>query len=635
LSGLEHSFEQALSSVLYEVSDTETPSLCFADFNLSECHEIASQTCEQVSQQNGVFLTEEQYLGLWQKNINLPIPPDKESPQFDPSGIKYSNALERRVARMVRYQKALSQHEQETQTRTRLRTQILTIRDYFSQSRMGYLDYVRATLGILSGQANKIALPSRAVSVLKGMAEDKAHDKTLPNISPSFANSFFFTPKPFQLSERLRKQHTFICGGTGSGKSQTILNIVQHYLTKDTKPALIVFDPHGPLATAIAKSKEFIKNDRLVYIDLAPNAKVRAAFNPFDLADNQKSTELMNPLQKHLAAALGQLFEQGVSPQMKALLVPCVGVMLHRDGSTLMDLYKIMGQGADGDLVKYGREKLPNALDRQFFAQDFVDKKSYGETKAALKRRLFDLVRDPIIQQFLCQPSTIDLPAAIEAGKVIVVNFRQGKTDEDVIRTIGQLLTGYISGYAIRRHAQNMRSPRTIHLFQDECHYFVSPKIREILTETRKFKLHATLATQTLKQVGANDSAVVDLIVANCGVFHVGSVGGDTATKLGKLMGVKAEDVTKLPSLSFYIWQRGRIAVRTKIPYIGTKYSIKADAWNTARKEQYQRYYKANGTSANPRYSREHKPPSFEMKLPPLDPIKEARLATKPFDPKT
>jgi len=37
--------------------------------------------------------------------------------------------------------------------------------------------------------------------------------------------------------------------------------------------------------------------------------------------------------------------------------------MLHRNGSTLMDLYKIMGQGADGDLVKYGREKLPNALD--------------------------------------------------------------------------------------------------------------------------------------------------------------------------------------------------------------------------------------------------------------------------------
>jgi len=55
---------------------------------------------------------------------------------------------------------------------------------------------------------------------------------------------------------------------------------------------------------------------------------------------------------------------------------------------------------------------------------------------------------------------------------------------------------------------------RAIHLFADECQYFVSPTIKQIMGEARKFGLYATLATQRTEQVGKD---LLDAIFGNVG----------------------------------------------------------------------------------------------------------------------
>ena len=602
---MDNSFEAALSEALdSQPRKLAGNPLTFSRFKLADNQALSVHLCNSIAEYTGQFMTETGFMHTPQRSLSTPISPDPNDARFllsknkkyPPALIeKYGLAKVRAVDTAKAYKQALDAHKKETQIHSRLRAQTLFVRDAFSQDRMGYLDYVFTALRVMAGQSTRMAIPknvSLADLAFSGNRESPLSQiPQKPLVPAGFVDSFFFTSRDFAINEVMRWRHTFICGATGSGKSQTILNIIRHYLTVNTDTAVVVFDPHGEeLAQVTAQFREFAQNDRLAYIDAKFDPKHRVGFNPFDTTD--KSEAGLNALQGQLAAAIGQLFEQGMSPQMENVLIPCVGVLLHRDNSTLTDLYHFMDDDSNHELVKHGQTALPNEFDREFFKRDFVSKE-YSETKLALRRRLFKLLRDPDIRSFLCGESTFDLESLIEQGKVIVFNFRKSAVNEDVTKTIGQLLTAYISGYAVRRYRKRQGSRRRVHLILDECQYFTSPQFREILTETRKYRLHATLATQTFDQLGKTEKAVIDLVVANVGVFHVGTVAGQTATKMAKVMSLKDSDLENQQNLGFVVYERGKRAIHTTVPYVGAeKFAMKPEQWQQVKARQLESYYR-------------------------------------------
>jgi DNA helicase HerA-like ATPase len=48
----------------------------------------------------------------------------------------------------------------------------------------------------------------------------------------------------------------FISGGTGSGKSETLKHLIRSYVLDDPDNAIIIFDPHGKLATEVAAMRD-------------------------------------------------------------------------------------------------------------------------------------------------------------------------------------------------------------------------------------------------------------------------------------------------------------------------------------------------------------------------------------------
>ncbi|MEM9091006.1 MAG: type IV secretory system conjugative DNA transfer family protein [Cyanobacteria bacterium P01_F01_bin.53] len=405
---------------------------------------------------------------------------------------------------------------------------------------------------------------------------------------PAFVESFFFAPTTLWINEKAREKHTFICAGTGSGKSESIKHIARHYVTANTEPTIVVLDPHDDLAQDIARFRQNADNGRLIYVNPTLFKGRRIAFNPFDTTD--KDEHNLNFGQRQFLGALEQLFGQSFTAPQKALLTPCLGVLLHMDGTTFADLVTFMDDDRNTALVNYGKANLPNQADREFMRDQFYSS-NFEATKQALRYRFYELVRDPVVRDFLCSESTFDFANALDTGKIICFGFDRDRVTEDAVKTIGQLINAYLVSFAMRR-PQGQRRP--IHLFADECQYFISPTISQIMGETRKFGLHATLATQRIEQVGKD---VQKAILGNVGTYLIGRSKDDTAEKMGKeIPQLSANDIRELPPLHFYQIELDRDPVKARIEVIGRKkeYLLSGEEWLKVLLAQGRAYYQPN-----------------------------------------
>ena len=387
----------------------------------------------------------------------------------------------------------------------------------------------------------------------------------------------------FSVDERQRRLHTFVVGRTGVGKSVLLHNFIRHYLAWNREPSLVLFDPHGDLARSAARDRAFRKSDRLVYLNFNGIAGKHVHLNPFELKNC--SEQNLNRAQLQFAGAVEQIVGQKFTPVQRTLIRACLGIMLHKPNTTLVDLVRLLQDEQNVDLVRYGREYLPNEIDRQFFATTF-EKSHYRATKQALVARLTDIVRDPFVRRFTCHPSSFNLGEVLDSGKVLMVCFDPSKQSPDTIRTIGQLLNAAILSHVLGRTPYK-RQP--IHLFVDECQYFVSPTIEDILGESRKFGLYATLATQRVERL---DPDLQDAILGNVGTMWVGASRHTTADKLAKETDLKSEQIRALPNLTFYQIASNHPAKRQQLSFLGNRYAMSAKDWAKVTRQQAKQYYR-------------------------------------------
>lgn len=300
--------------------------------------------------------------------------------------------------------------------------------------------------------------------------------------------------------------------------------------------------------------------------------------------EHKTVNELYNR-QLQFRGALEQIGGSAFTPPQKTFILPLLGVLLHKDDTTFHDLVRFLDDNRNHDLVEYGKAHLPNAEHRNFFKSQFRQS-TKTPTKEALSARFSDIAGNPAISDFLCKKSTFDFEKCIESGKVIVFEFRFGDQNKDAITTIGQLINAYLVSYAMSRKSDKARP---IHLFADECQYFVSPTIEEIMGETRKFGLYATLATQRVEQTG---KPLLKAILGNVGCYFVGRSLGDTAILMGKELPVNASEIREMESLQFYQIEPDRKPVKLKIPILSGKHVSESKAWKSLCEKQKMLYYR-------------------------------------------
>ncbi len=136
-----------------------------------------------------------------------------------------------------------------------------------------------------------------------------------------------------------------------------------------------------------------------------------------------------------------------------------------------------------------------------------------------------------------------------------------------------------------------------IHLFIDECQYFVSPTMSEILGESRKFGLYITVATQRIERL---NSDLQDAILGNVGNIWVGNSRHTTAEKLSRETDIDAEKIRKLQNLQFFQVATSEPTKRQHLRYIGNRYCMSPKLWQNILKQQSQKYYRKSSTPESP-----------------------------------
>lgn len=405
-----------------------------------------------------------------------------------------------------------------------------------------------------------------------------------PKFLEMFVGQIPIMPEPEET-----KRHTYITGGSGSGKSE-LLKVLIHSATKRNGEAVVVIDPHGDLTSQIAKWEMFSNSDRLLYIDPYLSGEHIPPFNPFDVAASVPMQE-REVIAQQLVDAFEQLLKgsagNSLTVNMRTVLTPCILTLLDRPNSTMADLQRFMDDRHNQDLVNLGRQSKRGAISR-FFEHDYVNDGTLQVSKTAVSRKLQSLFNTYAFDEVVNSKNSIDFGTAVNSGKVILLNLSKGRLGSEASEAFGRLIVATIQGLALRRANIPEQERVPLNLFIDECQNYISDATIEILEEARKYAVNMTLAQQV---VGRGMSTEVQTVVLNnTNIKMAGRTPEDA--KMAKILGKEQSEVQKLATGSFWmkVGNGSTFLLKTRSDFVGDNGAMTNEAWASTMQKQLTRY---------------------------------------------
>jgi hypothetical protein len=343
----------------------------------------------------------------------------------------------------------------------------------------------------------------------------KGYVSYLCDLDPTLGNYITQTvPVPLPADELRR--HSYIVGAAGAGKSE-LLKILIHEHIEAGDASVVVVDAHSDLCEQIARWPAVAADDRLVFISPVLFGDMVPCINPLAPpagSDDRTREKIAN----RLAEVIGDICRGeggGATVRMVSLAKAAFRVLLDRPGSTLQDFYLMLAEDPPPGLIEAGK-KHHDQIVRWFFQSDWHGA-DYKAAKSAMRARLLQLLLHKDFRDMTCAPSTVPLYELVDAGKVIL--FSLGQAGSDSARVVGMMVVSLLAALGDVRKESGREDRRPVHIVLDECHNFVGPATRTILTELRKYGMHLTLANQYVKQLPMDDR---DAVLSNSQVKILG-----------------------------------------------------------------------------------------------------------------
>lgn len=433
---------------------------------------------------------------------------------------------------------------------------------------------------------------------LKGYSEFLTETK---KVNPCFLNRRYFIP----VNEEHRQLHTYITGGTGSGKSEVIKSFIWHYLTRNTSTGIVLLTPHGKIAEEVAKMTVNLENDRLVYISPELEKNFFPCLNPFDI----ENKEFLDDREcENYAESFRSVFEellQGIfTEQMNALLKNILPIIVKYPNSSIYDLLAILDPTNEKaeKYINFAKKSFKNKNMLDFLQGQFLEDTSYQRTKNAMLTRLQAIFSSILMQAFMVGKTTIHLEQLINQRKLIIFNISKGNAPIEW-EIIGKFVIASIKIISFKREKNFSKNFVPCHLFIDECQNYISESIQEILEESRKYRLYLTLAQQTAGAKMSKD--LFRSIMGNTGIKVTGRNGDiETLQIMAKSTGANLEELKNfLATGRFSLWKTALTGETQKSPVIvdmpkntlDNKQSMTDEQWEQVKILQLQKFYRLIG----------------------------------------
>jgi hypothetical protein len=381
------------------------------------------------------------------------------------------------------------------------------------------------------------ALPKREVPLLLPGAQDARGGSRAPMVGRMPARLPTKGVVLGHAGERLvrlanegRARHTYLLGGTGTGKSTLLANLISQDIRAGE--GVIVIDPHGELVRDVIR---LVPNQREkdVHLISPRRPQISGGFNMLALGDkpptDMEAGFIVGELYS-LVECLYNMREVG-GPMFELYFRNALKLMIQSQclkRPTLMDMDRVF---VDASYRDHLLEACTDELVVRFWRKQATQAKgdsSLENMTPYIVSKLDGLRNSAFIRQLLsAEKDTLDVRKIMNQRKILLIDASKGHLGLTESRLLGICLMIRIFACALGRTTKQCAIP--VRLYVDEFQNFVTDSMAAMLSEARKFGLSLTLANQTLSQLASN--AGREDVLASV----LGNVGNLIAFRLGVL----------------------------------------------------------------------------------------------------
>src|SRR5680860_297296 len=317
----------------------------------------------------------------------------------------------------------------------------------------------------------------------------------------------------FGIKRKDRRQHVYLLGKSGTGKSVLMFNmVIQNILNGE---GVCVVDPHGELVEGVLSAIPKNRMKDVIYFNPA-DTDYHIGFNVLELID---------PKYKHLVASglmgiFTKIWANAWSARMEYILNNCILALLDTPGTTLLGIPRLL---VDKDYRQMIINNLKEQVVKAFWIHEYEQwqERFRNEAIAPIQNKVGQFLSTSIIRNVVGQPkSTIDIFKIMNEGKIFLVNVSKGRIGEDNSALLGGMIITKIQLATMERVRIPESERRDFYLYVDEFQNFATDSFANILSEARKYRLNLTVAHQYTAQLENKDgSKVRDAVFGNVGTM--------------------------------------------------------------------------------------------------------------------
>lgn len=355
--------------------------------------------------------------------------------------------------------------------------------------------------------------------------------------------------KVFGIQRKDRRQHMYVLGKSGMGKSTLLSNM----LLQDIKngDGVCVVDPHGEMVEDLLGVIPKERLNDVVYFNPS-DIEYHVGFNVLEVYDDRY---------KHLVASgimgiFTKIWANVWSSRMEYILNNCILALIDTPGSTLLGIPRLL---VDKDYRQKIVNNIKDPVVRTFWIHEYEtwEDRYRKEAIAPIQNKVGQFLSSSITRNILGQTkSTINIPEIMDKQKIFLVNLSKGRVGEDNSALLGAMIITKLQLAAMERVKIEEHKRKDFYLYVDEFQNFVTDSFATILSEARKYRLNLTIAHQYVAQLETDSNTVVrDAVFGNVGTMIIGRVGAADAAFLETefMPEFTPDDFVSLPNHHVYL----------------------------------------------------------------------------------
>ena len=358
---------------------------------------------------------------------------------------------------------------------------------------------------------------------------------------------FLSDGEPAVLSDRDRRNHVYVIGKSGTGKSTLLLGMMSSDLRRGRGFGLL--DPHGDLATAIASATPRGRTADVIYIDPS-DPGFHVGFNPLHNVPPDRRALVASQVVEAFAHIWGSTIE--TAPRMTYLMTMALRLLLDAPGSTLLGLPRLL------TVPDYRNRLIAHARDpvvRAFWLTEWptYSDKFAGEAVSPILNKVNALLGPPAIRNILGQVRpTIDIRRLMDDGKILILNLSKGNLGPGPSHLLGALFATGFAQAAQSRADIPEDERRDFTLYADELQNFATASFSDALSEARKFRLQIVAGHQFLGQLPEHLRLAV---IGNASTLVCFRLGAEDAPLLAAELGL-GNPATLVDTANHHAWTK-------------------------------------------------------------------------------